>query len=58
MNLFERVSAVNRQRSAKWHRDGAPWSLADWSNATLGEVGELAYVHAQLVAHAGLTFAR
>lgn len=53
MTTFDYASEVNRSRAAEWHRDGEVWTLADWSNATLGEVGELAEVFATLVAHAG-----
>ena len=44
MDTFEYVSTINRARSAMWHADGEPWSLADWSNAMCGEAGELANV--------------
>lgn len=40
---FDEVSETNRQRCARWHQEGSePWSYADWSNAMMGEVGELA----------------
>lgn len=42
---FDYVSRTNAARCAKWHpgfpRDGI-WSLADWSNAMVGEAGEAA----------------
>jgi NTP pyrophosphatase (non-canonical NTP hydrolase) len=38
------ASYINRQRAAKWHEGAEPWSLADWSNAIAGEVGELANI--------------
>jgi len=41
---FIHISAINRARSAMWHEEGEPWSLADWSNAMCGEAGELANV--------------
>jgi len=39
---FREFSSINRERAAMWHQGGEPWSLADWSNALAGEVGELA----------------
>jgi hypothetical protein len=49
---FEGVAQINRARSAAWHGDGAPWSTADWGNATAGESGELyeSIVDAMLIA--------
>lgn len=45
---FAEVSAVNRQRAARWHPgfpdEGGEWSGADWSNAMCGEAGEVANV--------------
>lgn len=37
---FAEVSEVNAERCAVWHANMAPWSLADWSNAAAGEMGE------------------
>lgn len=40
---FERVRSANKSRSERWHSEGVgPWSGGDWSNAMMGEVGELA----------------
>ena len=42
---FGRLREVNVTRCEKWHpAESEPWSLADWSNALCGEVGELANV--------------
>lgn len=35
---------ANIARLAKWHKDTAEWSGADWSNAMCGEVGEAANI--------------
>lgn len=44
LNLAE-LRRVNVMRCTRWHGpDSEKWSLADWSNATCGEVGELANV--------------
>jgi NTP pyrophosphatase (non-canonical NTP hydrolase) len=40
---FAAVSAINRQRAARWHGDPFwedGWTGADWSNAMAGEAGE------------------
>jgi NTP pyrophosphatase (non-canonical NTP hydrolase) len=42
-HIIDLVSQMNRARAKEWHR-GIKWSLADWSNALCGEVGELANV--------------
>jgi len=52
--MFNHVSEVNRQRSAKWHNEGEPWSLADWSNALGGEGGELLEAVVNVLQHLGL----
>lgn len=43
---FARFSQVNRERCQLWHsgfpaQDETGWSGADWSNASMGEIGEL-----------------
>lgn len=53
---FERLRGKNTQRLAMWHDDSEEWSGADWSNAMLGEVGEMveaAQDVMQVVVHAG-----
>lgn len=37
---FLEVTAVNAARCEVWHAEMEPWSLADWSNAAAGEMGE------------------
>lgn len=39
LNLAE-LRVINVQRSKRWHADGEPWGVADWSNAMAGEAGE------------------
>lgn len=37
------LAEVNAQRCRRWHPpESEPWSLADWSNAMVGEAGEAA----------------
>ena len=43
-SAFRYVQVINAARSASWHNDGVPWTIADWTNATAGEAGELANV--------------
>ena len=39
------VSALNRQRTLRWHSEGLDsWSMADWAVALAGEAGELCNV--------------
>lgn len=38
---FNQFAQYNMVRCKLWHKDGEPWSLADWGNALGGEVGEL-----------------
>lgn len=45
MGILEGLITVNRSRCDRWHSpDTDPWSLADWSNALCGEVGEYANI--------------
>lgn len=38
---FAKLREANIERAAYWHKPGSvPWTLADWSNATVGEDGE------------------
>lgn len=38
---FADLLKANLDRAAHWHKPGsAPWTIADWSNATAGEGGE------------------
>lgn len=37
---FSDFQGVNHARTTSWHKDGEPWSLADWGNAAAGEMGE------------------
>lgn len=39
---FQELRETNRRRAAEWHGDANPWRTSDWSNAMMGEVGELA----------------
>ncbi len=41
---FEAFSAINLERCKRWHPDfpDDAWTVADWSNAMMGEVGETA----------------
>ena len=40
---FGKVSEVNKERALMWHPGGLEeWSAADWSNAMVGEAGEVA----------------
>lgn len=49
---FAEVRATNATRSARWHPpDSTSWVGADWSNAMVGEVGELADAFDALTAH-------
>ncbi len=42
---FSELRTVNVARCKRWHPpESTPWTAADWSNATAGEVGELANV--------------
>ncbi len=55
MITFAELRAANLCRRGRWHGpDTEPWTGADWSNAMLGEVGEVAEVFALFVARAGL----
>jgi NTP pyrophosphatase (non-canonical NTP hydrolase) len=50
--LFAQSSAI---RANLWHAPGSEeWSLADWSNATCGEAGELLEASLEVVKHMGL----
>jgi len=49
---FNKLRKVNVARCSTWHgKDSERWSLADWSNATCGEVGELANVIKKIRRH-------
>lgn len=51
---FELIHDTNRARCERWHPgfpDDEVWSVADWSNALAGEVGELANVVKKLRRH-------
>jgi NTP pyrophosphatase (non-canonical NTP hydrolase) len=37
---LQELRYANVARAEKWHDGAEPWSLADWSNALAGEVGE------------------
>jgi NTP pyrophosphatase (non-canonical NTP hydrolase) len=37
---LQELRYANVARAEKWHEGADPWSLADWSNALAGEVGE------------------
>lgn len=38
---FQQLREVNASRVAKWHPpESVPWTGADWSNASAGEMGE------------------
>jgi NTP pyrophosphatase (non-canonical NTP hydrolase) len=42
---FDQLTQVSQERRDVWHpQDTTQWSGADWSNATMGEVGELVEV--------------
>lgn len=41
----------NVARAERWHSEGEPWSLADWSNAMCGEAGEAANVVKKIRRH-------
>ena len=51
LDVLERLREVNGQRVLRWHEgrfsnsdfvgDGKDWNAADWSNATMGELGEM-----------------
>lgn len=46
------VQQMNRVRCDRWHPPGDnDWNLADWSNAFMGEAGELANVVKKLRRH-------
>jgi NTP pyrophosphatase (non-canonical NTP hydrolase) len=45
------VIDTNRERCARWHAEGEPWTGADWSNAMCGEAGEAANVVKKLRRH-------
>lgn len=38
---FDYIREMNKERSKDWHRDSKPWTVADWSNAAAGEMGEV-----------------
>jgi len=46
---FETLRTANLTRCDRWHTPGTePWTAADWSNAMMGEVGEVAEVLAAI----------
>lgn len=52
---FDVFARTNRRRCERWH-PGFPaddWTIADWSNATSGEVGELVEAVLAIVASSG-----
>lgn len=53
---YQTVARTNEARCALWHPgfpDDTEWSLADWSNAVAGEVGELCNVVKKIRRHEG-----
>lgn len=38
------IAHYHRKRNKLWHADSEPWTLADWSNAAAGEMGEVCNV--------------
>lgn len=38
------IAHYHRQRNKLWHAGSEPWTLADWSNAAAGEMGEVCNV--------------
>lgn len=48
---FAALRAANSERAAYWHKPGSiPWTIADWSNATAGEAGEMLSAIVDLIA--------
>jgi NTP pyrophosphatase (non-canonical NTP hydrolase) len=49
---FKDLRTANVTRCERWHPPSSvPWSAADWSNATCGEVGEMANVIKKIRRH-------
>lgn len=48
MNI-DAFQKINEERAKRWHKDGRPWSLAEWTNAMAGETGEACNVAKKLL---------
>lgn len=58
MLTFAELRAANSERSSQWHASGGSdedWSESDWSNALMGEVGEVADALQALLLANGMT---
>lgn len=53
MTTIRELQEIDAERARLWHENAGEWSLADWSNATQGEGGELLEAVLNLLAHLG-----